>query len=132
MRRAVVFQNPALQVKPCEYGWGVFTRDALPEGTLVERAPFLILDLGATQAPPLSDYVFRLSDEEGSALFDQRALVLGWGSLYNHADEPNVEYAMILEQQLFEFTTRRAVRAGEQLLVSYGAVWWNDRDLRPR
>lgn len=132
MAREVVFQHPALRVRPCEFGWGVFTSAALPAGTLVERAPFLILDLGVTQAPPLSDYVFRLSDEEGSELYDQRALVLGWGSLYNHNDDPSLEYAMILEQQLFEFTTRRAVRAGEQLFVSYGAVWWNDRELRPR
>lgn len=127
-----VYQHPALRVRPCAFGWGVFTAEALAAGTLVERAPFLILDLVAAQGPPLCDYVFRLSDDEGSELYDQRALVLGWGSLYNHAEEPSLEYSMILERQLFEYSTRRAVRAGEQLFVSYGAAWWGERALRPR
>ncbi len=130
--QVAVYQHPALRVRPCEFGWGVFTTKALPAATLVECAPFLILDLGAAQGPPLCDYVFRLSDDEASPLYDQRALVLGWGSLYNHADDPNLEYAMYEEQQLFEYTTRRPVRAGEQLFVSYGPRWWDDRALRPR
>ncbi|MSQ01466.1 MAG: SET domain-containing protein-lysine N-methyltransferase [Myxococcales bacterium] len=131
MRRASVqigvFQHPALRVRPCSFGWGVFTRTALSAGTLVEVAPFLVLDLASAQHPPLRDYTFRLTDDPCSAQFDQRALVLGWGSLYNHADEPSLEYHLRAAQRLFEYITTRDIVSGEQLFVSYGPAWWTDR-----
>ncbi len=122
-----VFQHPALVVRPCSFGWGVFTQTALPAETLVECAPFLLLDMASAQHPPLCDYTFRLTDAPGSPHFDQRALVLGWGSLYNHADVPSLDYRLRLKQRLFEYITTRDVAAGEQLYVCYGPVWWTDR-----
>ncbi len=122
-----VFRHPALVVRPCSFGWGVFTLSALPADTLVESAPFLLLDLASAQHPPLCDYSFRLTDNAKSPHYEQRALVLGWGSLYNHADEPSLHYQLRLKQRLFEYVTTRDVPAGEQLFVSYGGVWWTDR-----
>lgn len=126
------FHHPDVTVRPCEFGWGVFATADLPAETVVERAPFLLLDPVDAGNPPLNDYVFTVTHNARSALAGQRALVLGWGSLFNHADPPNVEHRLRLKQRLFEFVTTRAVSAGEQLFVSYGEAWWAGRGRSPR
>ena len=123
-----VHHHPALEVRRCAYGWGVFTTRALDAGEVVECAPYLVLPAVAADALPLCNYVFWLSDDEKSALYGQRALSLGWGGLFNHDDAPNLDYAADTDAQLLEFITTRAVHAEEQLFLSYGADWWQVRD----
>lgn len=99
---------------------------------MVERAPLLLLDAVDTENPPLNDYVFTVTFNPRSSLRNRLALVLGWGSLYNHADTPNVQHHLDMRRRLFEFVTTREVSAGEQLFVSYGDSWWADRAREPR
>jgi hypothetical protein len=122
-----VFHHPALVVRHCEFGWGVFTTANLSEDTIVEQSPYLILPDTACDGNILADYVFRLSDDESSPDYQRRAMVLGWGSLYNHNKAPNLSYGIIVKRKLFQYITSRQVYAGEQLFVSYGEKWWADR-----
>lgn len=130
--KTTVTRHPAIEVRTCEFGWGVFTTADLPAGTLVERTPFLVLDPVDAQNPPLNDYVFVVTHNPRSPLFGQLALVLGWGSLFNHAGEANVQHHLKLKERLFDFVTTRAVSAGEQLFVDYGDGWWSERGRQAR
>jgi hypothetical protein len=127
-----VFRHPALTVRGCHYGWGVFTLEDLAEGTVLERCPYLELADSNCEHKPLRDYVFGLTDDHRHHHFTRRALPLGWGALYNHADEPNVAHSVFAKKRLFQFVTTRAVTAGEQLYVSYGPRWWSERGIHPR
>ena len=93
---------------------------------MVEQAPYLVVPADACNPNILADYVFRLSDPKQPDV-ELRALVLGWGSIYNHSNEPNIEYAILAKRKLFQYTTTRKIYAGEQLFVSYGEKWWQDR-----
>ncbi|GDX81321.1 SET domain-containing protein-lysine N-methyltransferase [Deltaproteobacteria bacterium] len=122
-----IFHHPSIQVRPCAFGWGVFAAADIEPSTVLERAPFLVLDPVDTSNPPLNDYVFAVTYDKRSSLYGQLAMVLGWGSLFNHADDPNVEPRMVLESRLFEFVAVRTIPAGDQCFVSYGEAWWSER-----
>ena len=122
-----VYRHPALAVRPCAFGWGVFALRDVPAGTVVERCPYLELPKAATLGNPLSDYVFEASADKSATNADARLLALGWGSLFNHDDDPNLEYTSFPNRRLMEFTAVREIRAGEQLFVSYGPSWWKTR-----
>lgn len=127
-----IYHHPAIVVQPCTFGWGVFAAEDIAAGTVIERAPILVLDPVDTSNPPLNDYVFAVTYDKRSSLYGQLAMVLGWGSLFNHADDPNVEHRIVLETRLFEFVTVRAIPAGDQCFVSYGAEWWSERGREAR
>jgi len=63
-------------------GRGVFARDLIPDGCEFEVCPVLLLPESQMMETPLSDYVFEWAP-------GRVALVLGFGSLYNHSYEPN-------------------------------------------
>src|SRR5262245_37487262 len=70
-------------------GRGVFARKLIRKGTIIERAPVILLPIGEvfSDAPRtmLANYVFVWGS-------DSVAVVLGYGSLYNHSYQPNASY----------------------------------------
>ena len=123
-------RHPSIEVRRCEWGWGVFATTDIAADTVVEEASYLDLPIADTLAAPLRDYVFRLLDEDepDDRTKERRALVLGLGSLFNHSHPPNIEYTLDSDRRVFCFTTNRDVRADEQLCVSYGEDWWEGRE----
>lgn len=122
-----VYHHPSTVVRACEYGWGVFASARIDADVLVESCPYLVVPEADTHAQPLCDYVFKLTDDPADPDHAFRAVALGWGALFNHANEPNLRYAAVPRRKLLQFTTTRTILAGEQLFVSYGAAWWNYR-----
>ncbi|CAE6918717.1 Ogt [Symbiodinium sp. CCMP2592] len=61
-------------------------------------------------------------------------VVLGCGSIYNHASVPNLAYRRVRvgscapSQSLsICYVAKRDIAAGEELLISYGKTWWSSR-----
>ena len=50
---------------------------------------------------------------------NQAAIALGFGSLYNHSDTPNVAFLPDYDHLTIDFISLRPLRAGEELLVDY-------------
>ena len=73
-----------LAVREARHGRGVFATRRYAKGDVVELCPTITLDEDDVTGV-LLDYVFK-SLKQGV-----RLLVLGFGSLYNHSDDPNVE-----------------------------------------
>ena len=113
-----VTQLPGLYLKPSPLGGrGVYTATAIPAGSVVELAPVIVLsatDRARIHVTALHDYYF-VWDGEGAAL------ALGFGSLYNHAEVPNLDYEMDYGFEQIRFTSRRAIGVGEELLIDYRA-----------
>ena len=72
----------------------------------------------------LADYLFE-STNEGMFL-----VVLGFGMLYNHSSEPNLDYYQENEAAL-AFVAQRQIDKGEELTISYGDEWWSARGETP-
>ena len=115
--------RPGLAVKPGPHGRGVFATRRYVKGQLVERCPTVeVADSDVTGR--LDDYVYT-SVKDGDVL-----LVLGYGMLYNHSADPNVEYIQE-EPSIISFRALRTVKPGEELTIDYGESWWETRGLEP-
>ena len=107
-------------------GRGVFAVVPIPAGTLIERVPVLLIPReqvfaaaagGPSPGPQISWYVF---DWAGHTKRDYVALALGYGSIYNHADEPNAEWTPEPPDAL-AFRAARNIAAGDEVFISYKA-----------
>ena len=52
-------------------------------------------------------------------LGEDKALALGYGSLYNHSYTPNARYFTNIENQSIDFYARKDIREGEEIMVNY-------------
>jgi SET domain-containing protein len=96
-------------------GRGVFARKPIRKGKIIERAPIILIPVGdvfsSALRTRLADYVFVWGQ-------DTVAVVLGYGSLYNHSYHPNaLYYGSGPQTQVFEAI--RDIRAGEEITVNY-------------
>ena len=112
-----------LAIKRGPHGRGVFATQRFRKGQLVERCPTVEVP-DAEVSGRLDDYVYS-SVEDGDVL-----IVLGYGMLYNHSAEPNVEYVQV-EPHTITFRALRTVHPGEELTIDYGEHWWQTRGLTP-
>ena len=115
--------NPWLIVKESRHGRGVFAARRFRTGDVIEECPTLHVP-PAEITGTLRDYVFSSLDGR------ENVLALGYGMLYNHAADPNVEYDQD-RPDLLRFFALRTIRAGEELTIDYGEEWWETRGLTP-
>ena len=104
-----------------DLGRGAFSERDFSPGDVVEVCPVILLDYQIKELSlPVQRVVFnwaKLCDAP-----EKYALVLGYGSMYNHADHPNLRYSADSENQAMIYTAVRDIEHGEQLTVSYNQV----------
>ena len=106
-------------METAERGRGVFTTEAIPEGTTIEIAPVLVLneaDRAIVDTTLLHDYIFEWGEDDKSA-----AVALGYVSIYNHAIKANCRYDMDIEFETMSIITNRDIKQGEELFINYNA-----------
>ncbi len=106
-------------------GRGIFTTAAIPEGTILETAPVIVLtaeDRKIADQTLLHDYIFEWQPD-GQPMC---CMALGWIPLYNHAYYSNCEYCMNYEEQTMFIQTIRDIAPGEELTINYNGDW-NDQ-----
>ena len=130
-KRKPLYKHPDIVISPCDFGHGIFTTKPIPADTTLEECPYLRINADEC-AGSLDDYVFNLESEEENGESEVYSLVLGWGSLFNHAYNHNTEYWHDTERDLIVFHTIKKVAAGKQLFVNYGKAWWESRELKPQ
>ncbi len=112
------------------HGRGVFTAAEIPEGSLIESCPVILLpedDMKLIHETVLHDYYFYWGEEEKMG-----AIALGFGSIYNHSDSPNAECLPDAENLTFDFYALRDIKPGEEILTHYlgdpddkSPLWFN-------
>jgi SET domain-containing protein len=107
------------------HGWGVFAKQKIKKGELIEKCPVIIEEnyhLGYNSWDSLIYYqfVFNVPLDHNNNLF---ATSLGFGSLYNHNDEPNANWAFyIANVKLILFYATREIKKDEEIFIWYGDI----------
>jgi len=119
---------PTIYVTESELGGrGVFTYEAISEGALLEICPVLIIPESQVEVihkTVLHDYYFTWGDTQ-----KQAAIVLGFGSIYNHATLANAKFIMDYEQQSMDFLAIRDIEAGEEITTNYNGLTGDSKPL---
>jgi SET domain-containing protein len=96
-------------------GRGVFTPIDIPAGSIIELAHVILLSAEDRQTihnTHLHDYYFQWGG-------DQAAIALGFGSLYNHADNANAEFDLDYDFDQIRFSALRDISPGEDITTDY-------------
>jgi SET domain-containing protein len=108
------------------HGYGVFAKEIISEGELIEECPIFDLNIPLGHSSPLFiDY--RFNWPQGTHDWKKQVLSWGYGSLYNHSENPNAYWKSNIEKETFEFYSTRQINPDEEILVYYGDVsYWQD------
>ena len=102
-------------------GRGIFTSEAIPEKSIVEIAPVIVLekkDRALLDQSLLHDYIFEWGYRK-----NQCCVALGYISIYNHSYHSNCEYEMDFDEDLILIKTVKPVMKGEELCINYNGDW---------
>lgn len=92
-------------------GRGVFARQAIQSGTVIEEVPILIVTWDEIADSELADYAFVYTSTKS-------AIALGYGSIYNHSFDPNARYDDIGRKKKV-FSAIKDIAKGEEIFVNY-------------
>lgn len=108
------------------HGLGVFALNDITVNEIIEECPILSLPLKFPDSSPLFiDY--RFNWPSGSIEWEEQVLALGFGSFYNHNENPNAYWISDYEKRTFRFICLKDIKKDEEILVYYGDVnYWND------
>ncbi|MEW9701073.1 SET domain-containing protein [Paenibacillus sp. SI8] len=98
-----------------EFNRGVFATKDISKGELIHEAPvipYLNEEHEFIEKTILADYVF----EYGA---NHTAVLLGYGSLFNHSYTPNATYDINFKNHTFDFFAYTEIKAGEEILINY-------------
>jgi SET domain-containing protein len=95
------------------YGRGVFARERIPAGALIDRAPVVLVPTPEI-GPVVARYAFAWPDPD-----DLWALPAGLSMMLNHHDQPNVDYRFDLDGPSIELYANQLIESGEELLIDY-------------
>lgn len=114
-----------------DVGRGLFATAILPFGTVIERCPVIVVPKAEFeehgQHTVLNHYTFLTPSGD-------HLLALGYGSLFNHRDPPNVRYDVQRRTKdrsvdycvVFTVCAASGVQPDEELCIYYGPKLWFD------
>jgi uncharacterized protein len=116
-----LFQNKVIVKKSNIHGYGVFAEKTIKKGEIVEECHVLLTEF---EDDDFMDYYFDAQDKN--------AIILGYGSIYNHSDSPNAAVTFSADYSAATFKARRDIKKGEEILISYGKEWFDSRDMKSK
>ena len=126
--KAINFISTSIIIKKKKKkGRGVFARENLEPGTVVEIAPVIVMskqDRVLIDQTLLHDYIF-----EWGASQQECCMSLGYVALYNHSFQANCNYEMHFNRETITITTNREIKAGEELFINYNGDWDNKKPI---
>jgi SET domain-containing protein len=111
-------QNFLVVRKAGHKGRGVFTSKEIKKGDIIEICP--IIELSKKDHYMLIDnllenYTFVWNTQKKSA-----AIVLGFGSLYNHSKSNNATYNKKIKENVMVFKATKNIAVNEEITIDYG------------
>jgi SET domain-containing protein len=115
-----------------QMGLGVFATEDIEVGELIERCPMIQMTWRSKYHgdPQITKYLY--SDKgcqcmtckiHGHHMF----MVLGYGMIYNHQDDPNTEWKFNYANLIGDVVARKPIKADKEIFVSYGSSYFNNR-----
>jgi SET domain-containing protein len=97
---------------------GVFSSQKIEKGEVIDVCPFLSFPQSSNERIPVfSNYTFCYPRSEN---WTTHALVMGYGSYYNHSETPSVDWNTNEDDRTFIFFALRDINEGEELFINYG------------
>lgn len=93
-------------------GLGIYSATFISAGQIIEKCPIIVITEDFPEKHTLTHYEFKWHDKFG-------AIVLGYGSLYNHSFYPNATYIRDFENNLMLFVSLKDIMANEEILINY-------------
>lgn len=121
MKRSL-FLNNVIVKKSKLHGYGVFAGKNIKKGELIEECYMIVSRKGGDKA--LDDYYFDINGKNG--------VFLGFGSIYNHSDDPNADYNFNEKKKIVIIKADRTILKGEEICISYGEDWFSSRGLKAK
>ncbi len=104
-----------------EKGRGAFAERDFRKGEVIEVAPVIVMYRPFAKVPPvLQTFVFNwasLANLSQTAF----AVVLGFGSMYNHANPANMSYAAKRDDKTIHYIAVTDIAKDEELTVNYNS-----------
>lgn len=107
------------------HGWGVFAAKDIEKDEVIEICPILSLPTKRGDINYiLPDYTFQWPKTDSWTEF---VVSLGYGSLYNHSNNPNANWTHDFENRTFIFFSTKPIKKGEEIFIFYGdESYWAD------
>ena len=97
------------------HGLGVFCNHKIEKNETIEICPFLVFPQSPQEKLPVfSNYSFCFPRSD---VWTNHAFVLGYGSLYNHSEEPNADW--YTTDNNYTFFALRDMEPDEEILINY-------------
>jgi hypothetical protein len=98
------------------HGYGVFADEDIKKGDIIEECYAVIL----ANRNEMKDFSYYVGDKS--------AMVLGYGSIYNHMDEGfNADYTHDMERSVMIYDALKDIKQGEEIFINYGDNWFASR-----
>lgn len=113
-----------IEVKKSEVadGNGVFALRAYKKNEIIEICPAIFLpikDFENLKKTKMFYYFFEYTNKEF-------AVVLGYGSIYNHSYKPNSQYRFNFRKRIMVVRAIKNIKAGQEILFNYN-FWSSDK-----
>jgi SET domain-containing protein len=99
-------------------GRGVFALTTFAPDELIEETPAIAIPAAQKELiarTSLADYPYDWAD-------GGEALLMGYGSFYNHSYRPNARYVKNFARQTIDFISIRPIEPGEEITVNYNGT----------
>jgi SET domain-containing protein len=122
--RPIPNQRLEIRTDPAK-GRGIFAREAIAPGTVIEAAPVIIVP--SEQCPALDktilhDYYFHWDgDPDGDGT---GAVALGLVALCNHSRRPRARVRRNLAQSTLDLIARIRIGPGDEITIDYNCPLW--------
>jgi SET domain-containing protein len=106
---------PLYLKKVKDRGWAVFCSEPIPKGRVFETSPIIMLEgKHSNRLTPTSinEYQFEFRGKS-------TALVLGYGSLYNHSKKANCDYRINKRSRTYSFYSTKPIPANTEITHNY-------------
>jgi SET domain-containing protein len=118
-------------------GRGVFSTGPISKDDIIEECPVIVLpqaDYAIVSSTRMVDYCFFFNREK-----EELAIVLGFGSIYNHAVLSNACHQLDRENKTMVFYATTDIKTGEEICINYtgdsgddSLQWFTDRNIKYR
>lgn len=98
------------------HGFGVFALEDIDEGETIEECYIVYT---TQECPQLFNHYFCVEKKI--------IIAFGYGSIYNHANFPNADYNVLVDQPVMFFTATKPIKQGEEIFIYYGPQWFKKR-----
>jgi SET domain-containing protein len=96
----------------------IYAIKEIAAGEIIEDCPVIRMPVSDIFSPTLFAFIFHWLDDRKYSQKGFSAIALGYGSLYNHSNEPNAKFT-IISVDCLRFEALRKIKKGEEITIHY-------------